>query len=163
MGRADEGPLLTTIDYGDAYLAADFPKKKLIPLITSIRAHRIEEFGEMSGHPAEEFTYVLEGTVDFHCAGCQVVHLEQGDCIYFDSSVPLAYVSVGTVDAKILTVMAASHCLVTSRQPLFIEESGGHRCIGFDQCHHERFVEAWLSRHKRHHDHCRAALLVNSA
>lgn len=107
IGRAGEGRLIKTVNYGDSYLAADFTMKKLIPVFTRIKARTIEEFGPMSGHPGEEFTYVLEGTVDFHCEAYETTRLEAGDYIYFDSTIPHAYISVGRKDAKILTVMSA--------------------------------------------------------
>jgi quercetin dioxygenase-like cupin family protein len=43
-----------------------------------------------NNHRGEEFLYVLEGTLEFHCREIVVV-LNQGDSLYFDSIIPHGY------------------------------------------------------------------------
>ena len=55
-------------------------------------------------HEGEEFMYVLEGIHEFVYGGSTYV-LEQGDSIYFDSTVPHTGRSIGNTQAKVLVVM----------------------------------------------------------
>lgn len=38
----------------------------MVPIIGRIRAHSIEEFGELISHRGEEFVYVLDGCIEVH-------------------------------------------------------------------------------------------------
>lgn len=107
VGRQGEGRLITTVNYGDCYLCSDLAHKKIIPTITYVTARSLPEFGPFSSHSGEEFTYVIDGAVEFHCDAYEPVLLRKGDYIYFDSAMPHAYISVGEVDATLLTAMSA--------------------------------------------------------
>lgn len=52
----------------------------------------------------EEFLYVTEGELDFHYNN-EVLRLRTGDSIYYDSSQPHGWVSVGTNKAKAVAVL----------------------------------------------------------
>ena len=55
-------------------------------------------------HEGEEFMYVLEGTHELIYDG-KKYNMEEGDCVYFDSSVPHTGKSLGKKKAKLLAVM----------------------------------------------------------
>jgi quercetin dioxygenase-like cupin family protein len=55
-------------------------------------------------HPGEEFIYLLEGKLEFHF-GEEILILKQGDSIYYDSSEPHGYVSVGDRKARAVAVL----------------------------------------------------------
>src|SRR3546814_4815613 len=45
---------------------SDLRQKRMIPILTRIRAHSAREFGELVRHQGEEFIYVLEGRIEVH-------------------------------------------------------------------------------------------------
>ena len=55
-------------------------------------------------HEGEEFLYIVEGELEFHF-GSEVLRLRPGDSIYYDSSEPHGYVSVGEKRAKAVAVL----------------------------------------------------------
>ena len=55
-------------------------------------------------HGGQEFNYVLEGTVKVTFGKREFI-LEEGDCFYFDPTVPHAQAAVGGKGAKFLTVI----------------------------------------------------------
>jgi transcriptional regulator with XRE-family HTH domain len=55
-------------------------------------------------HDGEEFIYLLEGELEFHY-GSDVMTLRPGDSIYYDSSEPHGYVSLGEQRAKAVAVL----------------------------------------------------------
>jgi transcriptional regulator with XRE-family HTH domain len=57
-------------------------------------------------HGGEEMIYVLSGKVNFHY-GDEIHAAEEGDCLYFDSSIPHKAVAVsGKEPAKILSILS---------------------------------------------------------
>ena len=93
--RAGEGQLVETHSYRQVYLATELLNKKMTPMFVEIRARTFEEFkaefGGLIRHPGEEFTYVVEGELDFHSELYAPVRLRAGDSIYFDSEMGHAY------------------------------------------------------------------------
>mgnify|MGYP001986009399 CR=1 FL=1 len=67
-----------------------------------------EELSHLSGNIGQEFLTVLEGSITVFLEGRDAVHLEQGDSIYFDSSLGHLYASAGEEDARILVVCVAT-------------------------------------------------------
>ena len=55
-------------------------------------------------HDGEEFLYILEGELEFHY-GEKVMRLIPGDSIFYDSSTPHGYVSMGEKKAKAVAVL----------------------------------------------------------
>jgi transcriptional regulator with XRE-family HTH domain len=55
-------------------------------------------------HDGEEFIYLLEGHLEFHL-GDEVLTLLPGDSIFYDSSLPHGYVSLGGTRAKAVAVL----------------------------------------------------------
>jgi transcriptional regulator with XRE-family HTH domain len=88
--------------YGYNYeaLSADKPGKNMEPFIIE------PAFGEEAvfQHEGEEFMYVLEGKHELTYDGEKYI-MEEGDCVYLDSSVPHTGRSLGNKKAKLLAVM----------------------------------------------------------
>jgi len=95
---------ITTTNYDYEYLCADLREKRMVPIITRIRAHDIVEFGELVKHKGEEFLYVLEGTIEVHLQFYTPVVLQTGQGIYLDSSMGHAYLAKDCDTALVLAV-----------------------------------------------------------
>lgn len=98
------GQVIETGKYGHIYPAADFLNKRFIPIIAELRAHTLEEFGELIRHPGEEYAYVLEGTVLFHSELYAPLTMRKGDSIYFDSGMGHAYLAAESSPCRVLSI-----------------------------------------------------------
>lgn len=108
LGTLDQAVRVTTDNYDYHYLCTDLRQKRMIPILTRIRAHSASEFGELVRHKGEEFVYVLEGRIEVHSEFYDPVTLEQGQAIYIDSSMGHAYVvAKGCGEALVLGVCSS--------------------------------------------------------
>ena len=87
-----------------APLHPDLAHTAIRPILITLFARSVEEYGGLTAHSGEEFLYVLQGGVEIHFEGRSTQRLGEGDSIFFDSHIPHAYVSVDRVQAKILIV-----------------------------------------------------------
>ena len=89
--------------FGYSYepLALHFPNRHMDPYVMTAPAsvERMKEFA----HKGEEMIFVLEGRIHFH-VGEHTVELEDGDCIYFNSSIPHWGKSADGRDVKYIAV-----------------------------------------------------------
>lgn len=106
--RSNEGGIIETPSYTYCYHATDLLNKKFVPLIGDIKHRSIEQFSDLIRHEGEEYTYVLEGAVEFHSELYAPVLLHPGDSVYFDSSMGHAYVAVGEGPCRVLSICAGS-------------------------------------------------------
>ena len=98
-----------TDNYDYSYLCTDLRRKRMIPILTRIRARSVREFGDLVRHQGEEFLYVLEGRIEVHTEFYDPVRLEQGQGIYLDSSMGHAYVvGEGCEEALVLAVCSSA-------------------------------------------------------
>lgn len=95
---------ISTANYDYEYLCADLREKRMVPIITRIRAHDIQEFGDKVRHRGEEFIYVLEGQVEVHLQFYTPIVLKTGEGVYIDSSMGHAYVAKDCESALVLAV-----------------------------------------------------------
>ena len=95
---------ITTPNYDYEYLCADLREKRMVPILTRIRAHNLAEFGEPVQHRGEEFIYVLEGSIEVHLQFYTTVTLKAGQGIYIDSTMGHAYVAKDCDSALVLGV-----------------------------------------------------------
>ena len=95
---------ITTANYDYEYLCADLREKRMVPILTRIRAHSLAEFGEPVQHRGEEFIYVLEGAIEVHLQFYATVTLRAGQGIYIDSTMGHAYVAKDCESALVLGV-----------------------------------------------------------
>jgi hypothetical protein len=98
---------VSTPNYDYEYLCADLREKRMVPMITRIRAHDINEFGELLRHQGEEFIFVLEGTIEVHLQFYTSVTLSAGQGIYLDSSMGHAYTAKDCESALVLGVCSS--------------------------------------------------------
>jgi transcriptional regulator with XRE-family HTH domain len=95
---------VSTPNYDYEYLCADLREKRMVPILTRIRAHDIKEFGEPVRHQGEEFVFVLEGAIEVHLQFYTSVVLKAGQGIYLDSTMGHAYVAKDCETALVLGV-----------------------------------------------------------
>jgi transcriptional regulator with XRE-family HTH domain len=117
VGRAGGGDLVATGSYDHFYLCNEIVHKGLVPIFGVVKSRSLEEFGPLSTHAGEEFTYVLDGAIEVHTKLYRPVRLSKGDYIYLDSTMPHAYLTVGEEEARILTVCTSPEHAVTQRLP----------------------------------------------
>jgi transcriptional regulator with XRE-family HTH domain len=108
VNRVGEGDLVATRNYDYMYLSGDVTRKKFIPILTEIRAHSIEEFGELVRHAGDEFLYVLEGQLEVHTELYAPIVLAVGESAYIDSTMGHAYVARGPGRCRVLAVCSAT-------------------------------------------------------
>src|SRR4029079_10285408 len=108
LGDIDKAVRVTTPNYDYYYLCTELRRKRMVPVITKIRASSREEFGELVSHAGEEFIYVIKGRVIVHTQFYDPVTLEEGQAIYIDSDMGHAYVTAaGCHEAEVLGVMSS--------------------------------------------------------
>ena len=109
IGTLESAVRVTTDNYDYHYLCTDLRQKRMIPILTRIRAHSAREFGELVRHQGEEFIYVLEGRIEVHSEFYDPVKLDVGQGIYIDSSMGHAYVvAEGCDEALVLGVCSSA-------------------------------------------------------
>ena len=96
-----------TPHYDYDYLCADLRDKRMVPIIGRIRAHSIEEFGELISHRGEEFIYVLEGCIEVHSQFYTPLTLQVGQGVYIDSTMGHAYIAKDCESALVLAVCSS--------------------------------------------------------
>lgn len=109
IGRLDRAIQVTTPNYDYHYLCPELRRKRMIPIITNIRAKTVEEFGDLVRHSGEEYIYVLEGRIEVHTEFYDPVVLERGESIYIDSQMGHAYiVAEGCEEASVLGICSSA-------------------------------------------------------
>jgi len=125
LGDIDKSVRVTTPNYDYFYLCTELRRKRMIPVITKIRASSREQFGELVHHPGEEFIFVLKGRIVVHTQFYDPVTLGEGQAIYIDSAMGHAYLTAaGVHEAEVLGVMSsADDDLMQSLMNLHEEQS----------------------------------------
>ena len=95
----------TSFGYSFETLAHKYPDKKMEPYILTIPPE-IEEH-PLFQHEGEELLFAMQGSLKF-LHGEDEYLLEEGDCIYFDSSMPHRGFALGGKEVKILIVMLSN-------------------------------------------------------
>ncbi len=92
----------TIFGYQYSSIAPTKRNKKMEPFVITLPSKSKE--GDLFDHEGEELLYVLEGKTNFFY-GDKKYSLSEGDCIYFDSSIPHRGEGVGKKRAKALVVI----------------------------------------------------------
>ncbi len=104
--KKGERPLMarkgTAFEYSYEAVAHTFPNKKMEPYILTLPLKPKKK--TIAQHEGEELLFVLEGTMKFLLENREYI-IEEGDCIYFDSSLPHFGESVGRKEAKCFMVI----------------------------------------------------------
>jgi transcriptional regulator with XRE-family HTH domain len=86
------------------YLCTELAGKKMTPMSGVIWSRTLAESNGLLKHEGEEFTFVLEGTLELHTEFYEPLAVEAGGSVYFDSTMGHAYLSKGTQPLKIICV-----------------------------------------------------------
>lgn len=100
------GVLVSTPQYDYTYHCAALTPKRMVPMTGLAKCRSLEEFGELINHDGEEYTYVIEGTIEVHTEFYLPLRLNAGGSVYFDSTMKHAYLSIGATPARLLCVCA---------------------------------------------------------
>lgn len=108
LGDVARSVRVETPNYDYYYLCTELRRKRMIPVVTKIRARSAEQFGDQVRHSGEEFIYVLSGRMVVHTEFYDPVVLEAGQAIYIDSNMGHAYLAAEDCDeAEVLAVMSS--------------------------------------------------------
>jgi transcriptional regulator with XRE-family HTH domain len=108
IGRVDDAVRVNTRNYDYYYLCPELRRKRMIPILTRIRAKTAAEFGALVHHSGEEYIYVLEGNIKVLTEFYDPVVLGVGESIYIDSNMGHAYVTAeGCEEATVLGVCSS--------------------------------------------------------
>lgn len=97
-----KGPHISHIGYQYEPLAYPKVDKNMEPFVVYMEERDADDI-VFNNHKGEEFLFVLEGRLEFRC-GDNTVLLEEGDSLYFDSSIPHGYRGLAET-AKTLVVI----------------------------------------------------------
>lgn len=90
---AGSGSPVDTPNYLYRYLCENIRVKKMIPIVSQVRARSLEEFGPLLSHPGEEFIFVTEGRIEVHTEYYAPRILEVGEGVYLDSLMGHAFIN----------------------------------------------------------------------
>lgn len=84
-------------------LAHNFIHKKAEPFIVTVEPHSTDEI-HYNSHHGQEFNYVIEGTLKVIINGHEII-LEEGDSLYFDSSINHGMRAMNGQKARFLAII----------------------------------------------------------
>jgi transcriptional regulator with XRE-family HTH domain len=108
IGNMEDAVRVNTKNYDYYYLCPELRRKRMIPIITRIRAKSAEEFGSLVFHSGEEYIYVLEGGIQVLTEFYDPVVLHVGESIYLDSNMGHAYVTAEGCDEAVVLGVCSS-------------------------------------------------------
>lgn len=109
LGSFDNAIRVETDNYVYHYLCPELRKKRMIPIVTHIRAKSVKDFGKLIRHAGEEYIYVLEGAIEVHTEFYDPVILEKDQSIYLDSQMGHAFVVAdGYEKASVLALCSSA-------------------------------------------------------
>lgn len=116
IGRIGDAVRVETPNYDYYYLCTDLRRKRMVPILTRIRAKSLNEFGDLISHAGEEYIHVLEGTIVVHTEFYDPVTLKTGEAIYIDSNMGHAYIAAEDCEEALVLGVCSSddHELVGS-------------------------------------------------
>jgi transcriptional regulator with XRE-family HTH domain len=93
--------------YDHFYLCTDLRRKRMVPVVSKIRAKTLEEFGGLMQHSGEEFIYVVEGSVRVITEHWNSFVLIERQGVYIDSTMGHAYLAENCEEAITLSIMSS--------------------------------------------------------
>ena len=108
IGRLEDAIRVETPNYDYYYLCTELRRKRMVPVLTRIRAKSLSEFGDLVSHAGEEYIHVLEGTIVVHTEFYDPVTLETGEAIYIESNMGHAYVAAAECDEALVLGVCSS-------------------------------------------------------
>jgi transcriptional regulator with XRE-family HTH domain len=128
IGRIDDSVRVTTPNYDYYYLCTELRRKRMVPILTRIRAKSLSEFGDLVRHSGEEYIHVLDGSIIVHSEFYDPVALHTGEGIYIDSNMGHAYVAdEGCDEALVLGICSSADeslmsSLMNIHEPLIADQ-----------------------------------------
>ena len=108
IGKLEDAVRVTTQNYDYYYVCTELRRKRMIPILTRIRAKSIDDFGDLVSHSGEEYIHVLEGSIIVHTQFYDPVTLKTGEGIYIDSNMGHAYVAAEDCDEALVLGVCSS-------------------------------------------------------
>ena len=108
IGRISDAIRVNTPNYDYYYLCPELRRKRMIPVLTKVRAKSIDEFGELVRHPGEEYIHVLAGKVEVHTEFYDTIVLGEGESVYIDSNMGHAYIAAEGCEEVLLLGVCSS-------------------------------------------------------
>jgi transcriptional regulator with XRE-family HTH domain len=108
IGRIEDAIRVNTPNYDYYYLCPELRRKRMIPVLTRVRANSIREFGDLVRHSGEEYIHVLEGKVEVHTEFYDPIVLGPGESVYIDSNMGHAYTAAAGCDEALLLGVCSS-------------------------------------------------------
>lgn len=109
IARLDDAVRVNTPNYDYFYLCPELRRKRMIPVLTRVRARSLEQFGALVHHSGEEYIHVLEGRVEVHTEFYDPIVLDVGQGVYIDSNMGHAYLAAeGCEEALLLGVCSSA-------------------------------------------------------
>ena len=108
IGRIADAVRVETPNYDYYYLCTELRQKRMVPILTRIRAKSLAEFGDLVSHSGEEYIHVLEGTIVVHSEFYDPVTLKTGEAIYIDSNMGHAYLAADDCDEALVLGVCSS-------------------------------------------------------
>ncbi|WP_083487584.1 helix-turn-helix domain-containing protein [Pseudoxanthomonas dokdonensis] len=108
IGRIEDAIRVNTPNYDYYYLCPELRRKRMIPVLTRVRAKTIAEFGELVHHSGEEYIHVLEGRAEVHTEFYDPIILEAGQSVYIDSNMGHAYIAAEGCEEVLLLGVCSS-------------------------------------------------------
>jgi transcriptional regulator with XRE-family HTH domain len=109
IGRTRDAVRVNTKNYDHYYLCSELRRKRMIPILTRIRAKSVDEFGTLVHRSGEQYVYVLEGGIKVLTEFYDPVVLTMGESIYIDSNMAHGYIAAeGCDEAVILGVYSSA-------------------------------------------------------
>jgi transcriptional regulator with XRE-family HTH domain len=99
-----QGVTHSSAQYDYEVLCSGLSGKQFLPLLTTIKAHSVQDFPVLPRHEGEEFVFVVTGEITLHTEFYEPLRLAQGDSCYFDSNMKHGLVSASNQDAVVLWV-----------------------------------------------------------
>lgn len=132
IGRIEDAIRVNTPNYDYYYMCPELRRKRMIPVLTRVRAKSLDEFGALVHHSGEEYIHVLEGSVAVHTEFYDPIVLKVGESVYIDSNMGHAYLAAdGCEQALLLGVCSsADDQLMESLLTLHGDETDSHKKLG---------------------------------
>src|ERR1700690_2298728 len=108
IGRTEDAVRVNTKNYDYYYLCPELRHKRMIPIVTRIRAKSAEEFGELVHHSGEEYIYLLQGGIKVLTEFYDPVVLKVGESIYLDSNMGHVYVTAEDCEEALVLGVCSS-------------------------------------------------------
>lgn len=109
IGRIEDSIRVNTPNYDYYYMCPELRRKRMIPVLTRVRAKSLAEFGELVRHSGEEYIHILEGAAEVHTEFYDPIVLTAGESVYIDSNMGHAYtVAAGHEEVLLLGICSSS-------------------------------------------------------